>query len=79
MDTRIRNLNDVVSESREVIADHPIPSSVLALGIGVGVGLLITLALGGRRQYRPPTIAERMQHGMYDAMASVLPRSWTHS
>jgi hypothetical protein len=61
--------------SRDMVAENPLTSTLVAFGTGVAIGVLIGHALGGGRHEVEATTMERLGRQVCDVLRSSLPDS----
>jgi len=68
-------MSRAAQKPQEMIGEYPISSALVVFGLGVGIGVILGQALCDplERAFHTPTMAERWQHSMQEAMHNYLP------
>jgi hypothetical protein len=65
---------DAYNSSRDMVADNPLGSTLVAFGTGVAIGVVIGHALGGHHHVESSTM-ERLGRQVCDVLRTSLPDS----
>lgn len=69
------SLEDAYNSSRDMVAENPLTSTLVAFGTGLAIGVLIGHALGGGRHEVQATTMERLGRQVCDVLRTSLPQS----
>jgi hypothetical protein len=72
------SLEGAYATSREMVADNPLTSTLVAFGAGAAIGVLIGHALGASMKHQPEHVSsamEKLGRQVCDAMRGSLPES----
>jgi hypothetical protein len=69
------SLEDAYNTSRDMVADNPLTSTMIAFGTGVAIGVLIGHALAGGRHEIQASTMERLGRQVCDVLRTSLPQS----
>jgi hypothetical protein len=72
------SLDDAYATSREMVADNPLTSTLVAFGAGAAIGVILGHALGASVRHQPETASsamEKLGRQVCDAVRGSLPES----